>query len=55
MHSLASLYALEGKFAEAEPLEARAVEIWRSVLGEEHPLTLRAKNALERYRLTQPR
>jgi tetratricopeptide (TPR) repeat protein len=40
MNNLAALYRAEGRYAEAEPLQNRVLEIQRGALGEEHPFTL---------------
>jgi eukaryotic-like serine/threonine-protein kinase len=40
MHNLAVLYRDEGKYAQAEPLFTRVLEVRRRVLGQEHPRTL---------------
>ena len=40
MNNLASLYMDQGKFAKAEPLLVKTLEVSRRVLGEEHPDTL---------------
>ena len=46
MDALASLYWRQGKYAQAEPIRARVVELQRRVLGEEHPATLTSMNNL---------
>jgi tetratricopeptide (TPR) repeat protein len=40
MNNLAILYSKQGRYAEAEPLYLRTLEIRKRVLGEEHPDTL---------------
>ena len=35
---------IQGKYAEAEPLYARATEIWDKALGPDHPLVATALN-----------
>jgi eukaryotic-like serine/threonine-protein kinase len=40
MNNLAAVYAMQGKYAQAEALFTKTVEISRRVLGLEHPLTL---------------
>ncbi len=39
LNNLASLYKLQGRYSEAEPLYVRGLGILFSVLGEEHPNT----------------
>jgi hypothetical protein len=39
VNNLAALYESQGRYAEAEPLYARAAAGFRRVLGAEHPLT----------------
>ena len=34
----------QGKYAEAEPLYRKALEIWQRVLGEDHPNTATSYN-----------
>ena len=40
MNELAELYCDQGKYAQAEPLYTKVLEVQRRVLGEEHPDTL---------------
>jgi len=40
MNDLADLYRSQGKYALAEPLLSKALEVRRRVLGPEHPDTL---------------
>jgi len=40
MHELASLYRVQAKFGQAEPLFLKILKVRRRVLGEEHPDTL---------------
>ncbi len=44
--SIASLYYDQGKYAEAEPLNQRALAIWEKALGPEHPDVARSLNNL---------
>ena len=37
LNNLARLYQAQGKYADAEPLHKRALAIWESALGPEHP------------------
>jgi tetratricopeptide (TPR) repeat protein len=46
MGNLAALYAKQGKYAQAEPLSLKTLEVRRRVLGDEHPDTLRSMNNL---------
>jgi len=46
MDGLAILYRLEGRYAEAEPLNTKALEVERRTSGEEHPNTLSSMTAL---------
>jgi tetratricopeptide (TPR) repeat protein len=43
---LAALYRMEGKLAEAEPIQLKAVDVWRAVSGDEGPETLTAMSGL---------
>jgi tetratricopeptide (TPR) repeat protein len=36
LNNLAALYKAQGRYAEAEPLYRRALEIWEKALGPEH-------------------
>jgi tetratricopeptide (TPR) repeat protein len=45
-NNLAAVYRLEGRLAEAEPLQLKAVEVWRAVNGDEGPETLTSMNGL---------
>jgi len=40
MNNLANVYGDEGKYAQAEALHSQTVEIYRRVLGPDHPFTL---------------
>jgi tetratricopeptide (TPR) repeat protein len=53
MYYLALLYLDQGKYAEAEPLFARVLEVWRRILGPQHPLTALALGSLGELRLGQ--
>ena len=46
MSRLASVYYLEGKYAQAEALDNQTLEIQRRVLGPEHPDTLESMSSL---------
>ena len=46
LNNLAELYHSQGKYAEAEPLQKRALVIWEKALGPEHP---RVATSLENY------
>ncbi len=46
LNNLALLYSEQGKYAEAEPLARRALEIWEEALGPEHP---NVAKSLENY------
>src|SRR5437016_1313345 len=37
LHGLANLYSEQGKYAEAEPLYQRVLQIWEQTLGPQHP------------------
>ncbi len=43
---MAELHSDQGKYAEAEPLYQRALDIWEQQLGPEHPLVAYALNGL---------
>ena len=53
MTNLAGVYRLQGKFAEAEPLFAAAVEAGRRSAGDQHPDTLDKINNLATTYLAQ--
>ncbi len=40
------IYDSQGRYAEAEPLYARALQLRREVLGERHPNTIASLNNL---------
>ena len=42
MANLATTYADQGRWQEAEELDVRVIEIRKRVLGEEHPSTLKS-------------
>jgi tetratricopeptide (TPR) repeat protein/CHAT domain-containing protein len=46
LHNLASLYARQGRYGEAEPLHAQALQLSREVLGDSHPDTLASLQSL---------
>jgi non-specific serine/threonine protein kinase/serine/threonine-protein kinase len=46
MSNLAMLYRDQGKYAQAEPLSIKVIEVQRRTLGEEHPDTLLSMNSL---------
>jgi Tetratricopeptide repeat len=46
MANLASTYRNQGRWKEAEKLEAQVMEMRKRVLGEEHPDTLTSMNNL---------
>ena len=46
MNDVAELYRLQGKYAQAEPLAIKTLEISRRVLGDEHTETLANMNGL---------
>ncbi len=50
LNNLAALYFQQGRYAEAEPLSQRALGIFTSALGEDHPSTQEAKRILQRLR-----
>jgi tetratricopeptide (TPR) repeat protein len=45
-NNLATVYRLEGRLADAEPLQLKAVEVWRAVSGDEGPETLNTMSRL---------
>ena len=45
--SVANLRTRQGKYAEAEPLLRRALEILEKALGEDHPNTIMARTNLD--------
>ena len=51
LNNLALLYAAEGRYAGAEPLNQRALAIWEKTLGPAHPdVALSLNNLAELYR-----
>jgi tetratricopeptide (TPR) repeat protein len=52
-NNLASLYRVEGKYAQAEPLFMKTLEVARRVLGQEHPKTLICMHTLALLYLDQ--
>jgi len=46
LNNLAELYGTQGKYAEAEPLYNRALEIDEKFLGSDHPTTTTIRNNL---------
>ena len=46
LNNLASIYFLQGKFAEAEPLYKRSLTIWEKALGPDHPNVAASLNNL---------
>lgn len=55
MRDLANLYQVQGKYAEAERLLTRALEIRRRIQGEQHPDTTNTLASLGEVRLRQQR
>ena len=53
MNNLARAVLDQGKFAQAEPLLVKALEVSRRDLGEEHPDTLAAMNNLAQLYVAQ--
>ena len=48
LNSLAALYFVQGRYAEAEPLFKETLEIMERVLGVEHPNTKVARDNYQR-------
>jgi tetratricopeptide (TPR) repeat protein len=46
LNNLAELLKTQGKYDEAEPLYRQAIGVWRTALGEEHPLVATGLNNL---------
>ena len=51
MNNLASTWQAQGRYGKAEPLQVQVLELYKTVLGEEHPDTITAmKNLASTWR-----
>src|SRR2546428_6272353 len=55
LNSLGRLYAAQGRYAEAEPLYAKALAVWESTWGPEHPAVAKALDNLAALHYAQGR
>jgi tetratricopeptide (TPR) repeat protein len=46
LNNLAELYRIQGNYGDAEPLYQRALRIWETALGPDHPLVATSLNNL---------
>ena len=46
-NNLARLYKSQGRYEQAEPLYIQALELFRKLLGEDHPNTIVVRDNLE--------
>ena len=53
LNNLAALYYSQGRYTEAEPLYLEALDLFKLLLGDNHPNTKTCRNNLQRLRQQQ--